>query len=511
MGMEEPKLIIDSEKEFVLENELTSIGRASDNDISFPDDSNVSRYHAEIEQRGDDFWIIELGSFNGTTVNGERIETEKPLNDGDVVLFGGTSEIEILLTQRLKPEAKDEKTSEDQKTAPAAAKPEAPSEPKPSKFPVVLILAAVVCGLAVILVVAAVLFYFNQEVADCSAKATIIKPENNDVLKEITQIEIELTGGECVRKASYRVEDKEFASSESPPFSVSLSPDEFSEFSDGLIRNLKVVLFDEKGKEISQSNEVAIFVETLEVEKPTLTSGNGSGNTSQTPTNKKSNRPKNNQISASDSIQLSKKIISQFSGSHKYKFDRRFLQEVRKRNAEYVSEGYFERADKYRDVINIQFIQERNLDPPLGFILAMSRSRFIPPTQPDGAGLWRMANKLIVENSYNGLCGSEPITSETQKCAAIASSSYLKDIVLNVFEGDIIYGIAAFGMSSQEAAAWKSTLPANRTDFWKVIKNPKQREEVVRFFAAAMVIENPQKFGLKNDRPISKLYPVRMR
>ena len=51
MGMEEPKLIIDSEKEFVLENELTSIGRASDNDISFPDDSNVSRYHAEIEQR----------------------------------------------------------------------------------------------------------------------------------------------------------------------------------------------------------------------------------------------------------------------------------------------------------------------------------------------------------------------------------------------------------------------------------------------------------------------------
>ena len=40
---------------------VTTIGRTSDNFISFPEDANVSRYHAEIESRGDDFYIIDLG------------------------------------------------------------------------------------------------------------------------------------------------------------------------------------------------------------------------------------------------------------------------------------------------------------------------------------------------------------------------------------------------------------------------------------------------------------------
>jgi len=54
------------------------------------------------------------------------------------------------------------------------------------------------------------------------------------------------------------------------------------------------------------------------------------------------------------------------------------------------------------------------------------------------------------------------------------------------------------------------SLPADRSDFWKVIKDAKEREQVVRFFAAGAVAENPQKFGLKKDRPISELYRTLM-
>jgi hypothetical protein len=119
-----------------------------------------------------------------------------------------------------------------------------------------------------------------------------------------------------------------------------------------------------------------------------------------------------------------------------------------------------------------------------------------------------MDNQLVLDNAYNGSCEAETIAAPTQKCAAIASSIYLKDIIRDVFEGDIIYGIAAFGMSKNEAAEWKTKLPppGERKDFWNVIKSPKQREEIVRFFAAATVAENPQKFGLENDRPLSELY-----
>jgi hypothetical protein len=40
-----------------------------------------------------------------------------------------------------------------------------------------------------------------------------------------------------------------------------------------------------------------------------------------------------------------------------------------------------------------------------------------------------------------------------------AASLYLKALILEVFEGDIIYGIAAFGKSPQEANIWKRVCP----------------------------------------------------
>ena len=72
----------------------------------------------------------------------------------------------------------------------------------------------------------------------------------------------------------------------------------------------------------------------------------------------------------------------------------------------------------------------------------------------------------------------------------------------------MIYGAAAFGKSPQDASIWKSSLPANRSDLWNTIKTAPEREQLVRFFAAGIVAENPQKFGLKRDRPLSELYKL---
>jgi hypothetical protein len=81
---------------------------------------------------------------------------------------------------------------------------------------------------------------------------------------------------------------------------------------------------------------------------------------------------------------------------------------------------------------------------------------------------------------------------------------------MGVFDGDVIYSVAAFGKSTQDAGAWKASLPANRSDLWNSIKGPAEREQLVRFFAAGIVAENPQKFGLKKDRPLSELYRLAM-
>lgn len=506
--MQKAKLIINGEKDFVIEEEIISIGRASDNKISLSEDSNISRYHAEIEKRGDEFWLIELGSSNGTTVNDYPLTSEKLLREGDRIILGGSSEIvfQTEIAQSEDSEKKD-KAAAVQNLSPAenmAAASEAAiaaDTEKASKLPLMLAIMGVVCGLAIICAVAALLVYLSGSFSakDCQASAVISSPDTGETISEETDVQISLTNAECVNRVIFMLDNREFASSDAEPFRVSLDPKRFGESDDGL-HSLKVVLEDAKGNRIAQNQEILLAFETLAT--PTPTPAPNSGTTaSNTPLPKEKQK-----ISATEMPEVSRRIINQFSAKSAYKFDPQFLQEVQKKLPEYTVDGYFAKAQKYRDVINVAYVQEQNLDAPLGYLLAMSRSKFNPQKQGAEEGLWRMTNDFVTANSLNGMCGTETIAEASQNCAAKASALYLKNIALNVFEGDTIYSVAAFGMSPQEAAVWKSTLPADRKDFWNIIKSPKQREEIVKFFAAAIVAENPQKFGLKNDRPLSELY-----
>jgi hypothetical protein len=62
------------------------LGRSPDNDIILRDPA-TSGHHARVERRGDQFWIVDLGSTNGTLVNGEPIQ-EKELSNGDRITIG---------------------------------------------------------------------------------------------------------------------------------------------------------------------------------------------------------------------------------------------------------------------------------------------------------------------------------------------------------------------------------------------------------------------------------------
>ena len=180
--------------------------------------------------------------------------------------------------------------------------------------------------------------------------------------------------------------------------------------------------------------------------------------------------------------------------------------EVNKKLDEYVAEGYFLKAQQYRDLINVAYVQENDLDISLGYTLAMSRSKFDAGKQSDGEGLWRISNNLVSANGFNlaELCGTENLNNPSQNCSVKISALYLKSIV-KYLGNDIILSVASFGKTAQEVDAWKASLPPNEKNFWKIL-NPQQKDEVVRFFAAGVVTENPQKFGLKKDRPLSDLY-----
>ena len=70
-----------------LESTMITVGRGLNNDIIL-EDTRVSRHHAQLRYRSRRFWVADVGSSNGTFVNGEAIE-ERALNDGDVISLGG--------------------------------------------------------------------------------------------------------------------------------------------------------------------------------------------------------------------------------------------------------------------------------------------------------------------------------------------------------------------------------------------------------------------------------------
>jgi hypothetical protein len=69
-----------------LPSQMVSIGRAPDNDIVVGDPATSGR-HGRIEVRNGAFWVSDLGSTNGTLVNGEPV-IEKELSDGDLIAIG---------------------------------------------------------------------------------------------------------------------------------------------------------------------------------------------------------------------------------------------------------------------------------------------------------------------------------------------------------------------------------------------------------------------------------------
>ena len=56
--------------------------------MALPSDTFVSQMHARVFRRGDDYWVQDLGSTNGTLVNGRKIDGTVPLRRGDRVQVG---------------------------------------------------------------------------------------------------------------------------------------------------------------------------------------------------------------------------------------------------------------------------------------------------------------------------------------------------------------------------------------------------------------------------------------
>ena len=82
--------ILDAGEVVRLDLHALRVGRGVDNDLSVEGDEYASSHHARFEPRRDGVYVEDVGSTNGTFVNGIRLTRERRLAAGDVVRIGET-------------------------------------------------------------------------------------------------------------------------------------------------------------------------------------------------------------------------------------------------------------------------------------------------------------------------------------------------------------------------------------------------------------------------------------
>jgi pSer/pThr/pTyr-binding forkhead associated (FHA) protein len=81
---------LDAGEEVPVDSLPVAIGRGGQNEVPLEGDEFASAQHARFEAKRDGLWVEDVGSTNGTFVNGARVTTPRRLSKGDVVRVGQT-------------------------------------------------------------------------------------------------------------------------------------------------------------------------------------------------------------------------------------------------------------------------------------------------------------------------------------------------------------------------------------------------------------------------------------
>jgi pSer/pThr/pTyr-binding forkhead associated (FHA) protein len=71
-----------------LDSSPVEVGRALENEIQLEEDEFASARHARLTPQRDGVWLEDIGSTNGTFVNGVRVKRSRRLEPGDVIRIG---------------------------------------------------------------------------------------------------------------------------------------------------------------------------------------------------------------------------------------------------------------------------------------------------------------------------------------------------------------------------------------------------------------------------------------
>jgi hypothetical protein len=149
------------------------------------------------------------------------------------------------------------------------------------------------------------------------------------------------------------------------------------------------------------------------------------------------------------------------------------------------------------------------IPPQLMFVLAASRSRFREGGQgsdgcgvdPNGVGIFRFPRAVMAQVGEPGAIDNEAVTRVAAK--------HVRDMIAGQRD-DFFYAVACFGEPGQRLGEiFQRNDQQARRNFYDLVKRgeirPEESSRVVCFFAAGIVAENPDRFGI-NTKSLVEVY-----
>ena len=457
-------------KEIRIDAERTSFGRGSDADVRFADQS-LSRLHATVYRESNRVWIVDENSSNGSFVNGQRVAGAGiPLKGGDQIRIGNETILAVHMREKVQP------------MAAAAAPARAPSRDVASGPPKAInFIPIVMIGFAFMIVAVSVVFV-GVKVLGRGGDTEIAQTD-----------EPEGIGPSRTPKSSDTRPDDTPAASD--PKTVNVGPN------DATLTDSPI---DARPRQTGyQMPAGKKYLDLSDAERRQYLSDRALRIAAVIG---------NNSSEAVPSAALDK--IKSFTDGYAKRAN------VAAKGARCVFgdnlQATYERASKNAPFI-VKAFNEKGTDPRIGLYLAMIESEHCvclqSPTGP--LGMFQFTQATGRNHGLNTRPGASP-ESPDERCepepSARAAASYMKSLTGRYGTGPSSVPLAIGSYNSGEGGLSSNLVKALESDsglprdFWTLIANGEKLSKqfqaenfkyVPKFFAAAIIGENPQDFGLK--------------
>lgn len=459
-----------------------SLGRGSDADLRF-DDDGLSRLHASVYREGDKVWVLDENSTNGTNVNGKPVPPiGVSLFNGDSIQIGHYTSIRVFISERQEAVA----PVSSNRTGDVAAKITSASVSTSNLIPIAITFFALLVISVSALFIGLKIFGGGNKPEIAVANNTPTDDNNDEDFDEPTPKKTPKDD-----ENSNKSEQTKTPETSDSPTSTDTPVVNPIKLSSG--KKYQQMTDDEKNKYIQEKAEnIARLI----------------GNRS------------------SDAI--SPEAIAKIKG-----FLNGYVGRMRSARVDDCSgKGWLksdmisvmERANKNAPFINRAFI-EQGMDSRIGLYLAMIESEHCPCLQ-SGTGplgmfqFTRDTARRFFQPSTGIISGASPSNPDDRckpEMAAKASAAYMKYLTVWFGTGPLSVPLAIGSYNSGEGAGAKNLRDAMSADasqqrsFWTLIANAdnlgtqfqlENFKYVPKFFAAAIIGENPQDFGI-NLPPLS--------